>query len=680
MNRFTILIFCLVLLSGTLLRAEDTYYLENVRFEPDHREMNIDGEIDIYFNLPDHTKVKKAVLSVKIGASDVTLKEIEGSKLGYLNNKMSVKGLELLERLKSQTGFNTFRRFFNDDEFNDGDHEVNDELYDEDETPDEDYYENTDTDQELDDADSPDTFSDYDGIYTFTLTIHLDNSSTDDDDDNESIGIIEEEEEEEEETNTSTIPSSVSESFEIIYDNIAPEAPIDIKTEGGDKRIVLKITPPYISGSTETHEKIGKYHISLSGLFHRDGDEIESTVKYVSSVKENYDKIFEVSISGKDGLELINNDEGIDKYLYTIEISAEDAAGNHNPDKFIQIEGSAITTFGFWSHYKSEGGDEKGGFCFIASSGFGSYNNKYLKILRNFRDFYLNNFYLGKKIIRGYYSLGHYPADLMDDYPVIKPLVKAILFPFVIFAWLLTDIAGIMITALWFISLMILIFRKKLHLFLPLFLFVLILSSPSEIKAIGGEFSFSNSFYYPSIDKGMESKPFETIGGTKKRYLPSVNFGFQIPLLDQYIRWSVVGGGGFTRFKGTSIKADGEKSPDSTAFYFIPLTGEIKIRPEYSFPVWPYGSFGMDYVIWWIREKDDTSKYGGTFGFHGSLGLMLSLNWLEPGSSKKLKHSTGIENTALFAHFRMEKIDNFGKENSFDLSSHRFEFGIIFEF
>ncbi len=689
MNKTALLFLCFFILIWMPVFGGDSDYLENVRLDPGHGELNIDGEVDVLFNLPQHTLVRNATLTFKSGTTDITVKTVKGSSLSYLNNKMTITGTELYQLLRGtvppqETPFRYLHEMRFED--SDDDHETPDEN---EEFPDEDE-EIPDKDEEVPDEDEKpgngeddpvDEISKYDAIYSFVLTVELDTSgdSTEDEDEG-GLGDIFDDEEEEEETTTG-VPASVSSSFFIVFDNVPPEAPVSVETEGGDRRIVLRITPPYVMGSNEIHDKIGKYHITLSGLFERDGTEVESTVEYVSTVREDeYDEIWEVSLSAKDGLDIINNDDGLEKYIYTVKISAEDVAGNHNPDKLITTEASAVTTFGFWSHYKAEGGGESGGFCFIASESFGSYDHSYVQILRNFRDIYLNNFDPGRALVKLYYSLGHYGADIIESYSFIKPAVKALLFPLVIAAWLLTETVGQIILGLWLLIAVTLLSGKILKFAVPFLLLLIILGTPSDLKAIGGEFSFTNSFYYPSIDKELESNPFEIIGGAKKRYLPSATFGFQIPLLDEYIRWSAVGGIGFTRFKGTSIKADGEQSPDSTAMYFIPLTGEIKIRPAYSFPVWPYGSFGMDYVIWWIREKNSTAKHGGTFGLHGSLGLMLSLNWIEPGAAQKLQHSTGITNTALFAHFRLEKIDNFGKEGSFDLSNHRFEFGILFEF
>ena len=665
MNKIVLLLFLTLFLSATV-SGKDEKYLENVRLEPEHGHMNAQGEVDILFNLPEHDLVKKAYLSVRIGITDITMisTTVEGSKLGYLNNKIILKGSELHSILQNTLALLPLSQMKRED--------VEKET--EDDSPDTETNDD-DTEEETEDPGIPAVYKD--GTYNFQLIVELEQQK-----ETEKEEDPFDDEKDDDDKTPSTTPANVSSPFSITFDNKPPAAPKTIESEGGDKRIVLYITPPVKEAGKEDYEKIGKYHISLDGLFLRNGEEVEASLSYVSTVQsDSYDKVWKVSLSGKEGLELINNDDNLEKYIYSAKVSAEDIAGNHDPENWIALNASAFTTYGFWSHYKAEGGKEEGGFCFIASAGFGSYNSNYVMILRNFRDIRLQNFSLGRSLIKHYYSLGHYPGHFIERHPVTRPVVKAILFPFVIAAWFFTDAVGLVILFLWF-TLLFSVFLKGIS-FKTTFLAIIFLlaAMPSNLEALGGEFSFTNSLYYPSnIDKDIDSKPFKTIGGSKQRYLPSLTFGLQVPLLEEYIRWSVVAGTGFTRFKGTAVKADGEKSLDSTRMYFIPLTGEIKLRPAYSFPVWPYASIGLDYVIWWIREKGKTAQEGGTFGFHGSFGILVSLNWLDRGAAQKLQHSSGIKNSALFAHYRLEKVDDFGKEKSFDLSHSRFEFGILFEF
>ena len=130
------------------------------------------------------------------------------------------------------------------------------------------------------------------------------------------------------------------------------------------------------------------------------------------------------------------------------------------------------------------------------------------------------------------------------------------------------------------------------------------------------------------------------------------------------------------------MRSDGSKSSDRTTMHFLPLKAELKLRPVYDFPLYPYIAGGIDYYPWWVRDGGSTTENGGTFGLHGTVGLMFSLNWLDPSSSKKMKEN-GVVNTCLFVGYKFEKINDFWREKSFDLSNkmkNNFEFGIVFEF
>lgn len=693
MNRFfglTLLIF----LSFQLF-PDDSEYLEKVRLEPEHGHLNYDGEIKIFFDLPKNDLVEKVYVTYTFGVNEYNFPtELNGSDLGYLNNSITIKGSELYDILTNTGSGTASVRLFslvaagNDDDILDDDNIpnnddiVNDEdfINDEDVMNDDDVLvENdddgaeSDSDPEIPDNDSAEgDHSSKDGEYTIKLVLDLDtsgnNSEDNETDDSDTAPVT-----------TGTIPETVISSLKITFDNAAPDKPESIETEGGDGRIILRVSPPLKSNNTA--EKIGRYHATVSGLFkNEDGEEIESSIDYSSKVDEgDYAEKWEFSVSGKNGLELINNDNASSVYIYKIKVWAEDIAGNTDPSALIETEESAVTTYGFWNNYKDKGGKDDGGFCFIATAGFGSYFHPNVRLLRNFRDTVLAKFSFGRSFIRAYYKYGSVPAETIRESSILRAASRTFLTPVVIAVWFITTSAGRLMLLLWsMIFAFFILKRKKTAMFTVLFI---ILVFPLKAYPVDGEFSFNSGFYYPSkIDDESVGKPFKDVGGSDLRYLPSLNFGFKVPVLENYIRWSFTGGIGFTRFKGTSVKADGTKSEDETAMYFIPLNGEMKLRPAYDFPLWPYASIGIDYYIWWIREKGETAQDGGTFGFHGTFGLMVSLNWLDDSSSKKFKESTGIENTSLFVHYRLEKINDFGKEKSFDLSGSRFEFGIIFEF
>ena len=680
----------LFLFFALFISAEDSDYLENVTLEPSHGYLNYEGKVKVLYDLPKDDLVKKVYLSVVTGQNEVVIEStVEDSGFGYLNNVLTLNGSDLFEIVKDgkRPGFTNERTssYFSAD----SDIQTDDEV-----VPDEEIVD--DSDSEAPDFEKSDDDFDFvpsdkafaDASYKIKLTVELDNSSITNDDDEKDDSDTEKTT-----TTTTTVPASVSKTLTVVFDNTAPVAPefpdddADLAgTEGGDQRIIIRVIPPIDPKDSEKREKIGKYHVTLSGWFNNDGTETLTELEYTTEVSSgSYDEMWEFSVSGKDGYEIINNDKNIDKYRYNITIYAEDVAGNSNPDNFAKTTGSAITTYGFWSNYKKSGGKDDGGFCFIATAGFGSYFHPDVKILRNFRDSVLARFDYGRRFIKVYYDLGRIPAEIINKYSMLKPVSRTMLMPLVVLAWFLTTTAGNIIIVLWMVMLAVFLFAKFRNagkVILPVIVLGIMTYSGS-LYGVDGEFSFNSSFYYPeNIENDVEGKPFETIGGSELRYLPSATFGFAlpIPVVKDYIRWSLIGGIGYTRFKGTAINAAGEKTPDKTEMHFIPLMAEMKIRPVYWFPVWPYATIGIDYYTWWIREKGKTAEDGGTFGFHGNFGLLISLNWLDEGSSKKFEESTGITNSGLFVQYRLEKINDFNKKDSFDLTGSRIEFGILFEF
>jgi hypothetical protein len=70
--------------------------------------------------------------------------------------------------------------------------------------------------------------------------------------------------------------------------------------------------------------------------------------------------------------------------------------------------------------------------CFIATAAFGADWTAEVQALRDFRDVYLATSRPGRQFIRWYYLNGPSAAKFIDRYPFTKPLVRALLTPFVV--------------------------------------------------------------------------------------------------------------------------------------------------------------------------------------------------------------------------------------------------------
>ena len=624
--------FFLLILCGSTLFAGS--YLTNVETKPEHANMNFGGSIEFIYDLPDHSLAKKAHLQTEIdGITSVFDSTVRESGFAAINNSIVLSGKDLYETIRNR--------------------------------------------RNIEDSDDK---SLADGIYSIVLRINLDTSSDETNDDEEN----DDDETDDSDDDSEAVPEYVEKDVKVTFDNKPPKAPAAVEVEGGNRQMLIRVTPP--SNENGKAEEIGKYHAKISGVFKNGDTETQTSLKFTTSVKSGgYDKVWEFTVKGKDGYEFINNDEGSTSKTYIIDIYAEDLAGNTDESEIITIEASAVTTYGFWSNYKSHGGKDDGGFCFVATAGFGSYFHPSVALLRDFRDSVLANFDLGKKFIAAYYKYGSYPAEIIRDSSILRAFSRVLLMPLVISAWFLTTVSGQIFMLLWLVLIAFFVFKSAKRKVILSLLFVLFMTAPvhdllAKGAVIHGEASFTNLIYYPNIDGKINGTPFKDVAGSELRWLPSLTFGLAVPT--KYIRISFIGGIGYTRFKGRAIREDGSKSPDRTTMHFIPLKAELKLRPVYDFPLYPYIAGGIDYYTWWVRDGGSTTENGGTFGLHGTIGFMLSLNWLDPSASKKMNEN-GVFNTSLFLGYKFEKINDFWREKSFDLSNkmkNNFEFGIVFEF
>jgi hypothetical protein len=82
--------------------------------------------------------------------------------------------------------------------------------------------------------------------------------------------------------------------------------------------------------------------------------------------------------------------------------------------------------------------------CFIATAAFGYYSADQVQVLQNFRDRFLLGNAPGRAFVRVYYTYGPKLAQQMNEHPASKPVVRALLYPLILFAALcLTSPAGV---------------------------------------------------------------------------------------------------------------------------------------------------------------------------------------------------------------------------------------------
>lgn len=100
---------------------------------------------------------------------------------------------------------------------------------------------------------------------------------------------------------------------------------------------------------------------------------------------------------------------------------------------FSKLSNVVCTTPGevpnFWDHC-AEAGCQGGKFCFVATASFGSYNHPTVKILRQFRDKFLEPLPGGPWLIQTYYRIGPRAAAFIEDRPRLRSATKIALSAF----------------------------------------------------------------------------------------------------------------------------------------------------------------------------------------------------------------------------------------------------------
>ena len=117
--------------------------------------------------------------------------------------------------------------------------------------------------------------------------------------------------------------------------------------------------------------------------------------------------------------------------VYHFLVLSVDAYGNATASSL--IDGSPQPTEDLWRRYRDEGGGPGG--CFIATAAFGSYENRWVWVLRDFRDQVLLEHDSGRAFVEWYYA--HSPArrGWIAEHGVARIGTRILLWPVIAAAW-----------------------------------------------------------------------------------------------------------------------------------------------------------------------------------------------------------------------------------------------------
>lgn len=226
------------------------------------------------------------------------------------------------------------------------------------------------------------------------------------------------------------------------------------------------------------------------------------------------------------------------------------------------------------------------------------------------------------------------------------------------------------------------------------------------------EFEFKLGPYLPEVDKNYNGDGFgpyasifgrtndngDVTGQPLPPVMPVFSFEYQFVYFGGPLGVGLQAGFMRDRANAPYLMArpgdDGTRSSaDKVTFGMVPLSIFFVYRFElaadfFRVPLVPYAKLGMAYAFWWTKDgAGDIAKnsmgekgHGGVLGWHLNPGLMLRLDFIEPGAAKKLDQATGINHTYIFGEFQLTRLRNFGVGDSIDLGDKTFFGGLAIEF
>jgi len=225
------------------------------------------------------------------------------------------------------------------------------------------------------------------------------------------------------------------------------------------------------------------------------------------------------------------------------------------------------------------------------------------------------------------------------------------------------------------------------------------------------EFEFKMGPYLPDVDRdytGPGLGPYATIFGQidatgaaidQPRAYPTPTLAFEWQFIYLAGPLGIGAQVGFFRDKAKALIAAPldpdilRSEADDTVFGMVPTALQITYRFElladrFKIPLVPYGKAGLAYALFWnksgsgnlARNSQGEAAVGGVPGWQVNLGGMLRMDFIEPGTAKKLDRLTGINHTYLFGEYQLSRVDNFGLGEVLNLGDSTWFAGLAIEF
>lgn len=529
-------------------------------------------------------------------------------------------------------------------------------------------------------------------------------------------------------------------SFTFLVDTIPPPAPEQNEPLPGESRLTVRwdrLTPTVLTNQGRGSERIQFYEIlycvatSSTAAFpgYTPPTESEPADGDPDHLPCDDPQIFPRigesvgSIAIEEGLRI--------GFPTAVAVRAVDQLENRGPLSNVQIATPIVVT-DFFELHRELGGEEEGGFCFVATAAHGSYAHPVVRVLRAFRDGVLARSPLGRGVIRAYYEHSPPWARWVAGDDGRRAAARVALLPVALAAAI-----SLALPALGVVLVLAVAWRRRVRArsgpgpasgpgarpgrsrrgLGPLLGLALVVGWPTAARAeqrpdsklpIGLGFEFKVGPYLPRMgnddfDNGAFRQAFgeyESSTGTPELSdgpgeNPVFNLGSEVQVWRGYGSATIYGSIGFARWVGSGLDQDGLPTADDTTLNIIPFTLQLGYRADFivkytPIPLVPYVRGGLGYYMYWVTDArgklgrvsnpdgDDFVGQGGKFGAVGTAGVALLLNFFDQMSTRSLYNTTSIRGTYLFFEGMVAEVDGFG-QTGFDFSDLSWNAGLHLE-
>lgn len=369
--------------------------------------------------------------------------------------------------------------------------------------------------------------------------------------------------------------------------------------------------------------------------------------------------------------------------------------------------------------------------CFISTAAFGSEMAPEVSVFRQFRNEFLINNYLGRKLVKSYYFLSPPLANVISRSELLKSITRTFLYPLLGFSYVALHY-GILVALLTFVMSFILVLQiSKVVFYNKKFFLVAVLLMGINLKAEVE--SLEKTIQHPGASEGLvrirkdgsyvydvkyemkhqsshlslgQAQPpnisvsiqtTDTNGnptGTNQFHFEDfysgaskliINYDYEwYPWIDKGMLGLQLGGSfmyadGHGRLVLTPVGQPNPSSVEKFSFLTLPLNFGAIYRLQWNSTqkFAPYVAGGGTYVLLAEKREDkSTIHYTGGLGFYGAGGILINLSAFNSETTFELNNEYGIGNLWFSLEYKITEVNN----AAFSLSSRAVNGGVSFDF